>query len=329
MNLMLFCAGEGTRLRPHTLSQPKPAIPFLGVPLAAYSLEWAREIGVDRLVVNLHHLPGKIRHLFSSLKHGAKEITFSDESDLLMGSGGGLKKAESSLKGGGDFLVMNGDEVFFPAKNDFLKTALKKHQDEKRLATLFVMDHPEVGSKFGGVWTDQGGKILGFHKKSFNGAHKGWHFIGAMIFSEEIFKFLPEGQISNILYDGVTNGIAAGLPCAIEEVTGWWRETGNEVDFLQATKESLEILSEEKKPFSSFIKSLLDRHQPGWKMEKNWLKLPASFLEDSKSLLGFGVLGEAARVPTNARAENSVLGSNVILQKTSDLKNQLVLVDPK
>ncbi|RYZ68331.1 MAG: mannose-1-phosphate guanyltransferase, partial [Proteobacteria bacterium] len=90
MNVMLLAAGEGTRLRPHTLIRPKPTIPFLNLPLAAYPLSLLEDMRVDRLVVNTFHLPTKVVDLFINLNHGARKLHFSHEINQIMGSGGGL-----------------------------------------------------------------------------------------------------------------------------------------------------------------------------------------------------------------------------------------------
>lgn len=68
MNVMLLAAGEGTRLRPYTEILPKPAIPFLTIPLAAHALSFLRGFTIDKLVVNTFHLPHKI-HELSTLFH--------------------------------------------------------------------------------------------------------------------------------------------------------------------------------------------------------------------------------------------------------------------
>ena len=76
MNVMLLGAGEGTRLRPYTLTLPKPAIPFVTGPLAGHSLSFLGNLAINKLVVNTYHLPGEILHLFHSLRPHAKFLDF-------------------------------------------------------------------------------------------------------------------------------------------------------------------------------------------------------------------------------------------------------------
>ncbi|MBX2988238.1 MAG: NTP transferase domain-containing protein [Bdellovibrionaceae bacterium] len=327
MNLMLLCAGEGTRLRPHTLIKPKPAIPFLGVPLAAYALEWAREIGVKKLVVNTHHLADQIHSLFHGFDHGAREVLFSDEQPLLLGTGGGVQKAAAILGEEESFLLMNGDEVFLPSHTGFLTEALRVHRHEHRAATLFVMNHPGVGHQFGGIWTDSSGKILGVGKNALSGSHHGWHYIGAAILSKRILQALPEGP-GNILHDGVMKALAEGARVAVHPVEGWWHETGNESDLLEATRSGLEVLRQGPAAQKSFLSTLLDRQAPGWSWRAGQvpcLVLPGASVDSSVEIADFAVIGRRTRVEAGARLHQAVVGENLILRARGQPTHGLIL----
>ena len=175
MNVMLLAAGEGTRLRPYTNILPKPAIPFLNIPLAAHSLSFLNDIAIDKLVVNTFHLPEKVHTLFQRLPHGAKELYFSDEVGEILGNGGGLGKAAKYFAGGGDFIMMNSDEVILPVDPFVMKKAIEKHKASNAICTLMVMDHPGVGTQFGGVWADANNLVKGFGKDAVPDTKKAWH----------------------------------------------------------------------------------------------------------------------------------------------------------
>ncbi|HRO67256.1 MAG TPA: sugar phosphate nucleotidyltransferase [Pseudobdellovibrionaceae bacterium] len=315
MNLLLLCAGEGTRFRPHTLTLPKPALPFLGIPLACYSLAWAEEISVTGLVANTYHLPREIHRLMKELRHDFPRVSFSDEAPTLMGSGGGIAKAAPFLRGAQEFLVMNGDEVFLPKRSGFMKEALALHRRENRLATLFVMEHPEVGGKFGGVWTDAENKVLGFGKTAVPGARKGRHFIGAALYSERMLSRLSPETASNILYDDLTRAIQEGENVRVHPVEGWWHETGNEVDYLKATADALRLLSEDA-PESELLKRALRKYaEEPWTLEKNGpsstLRFDSSRVSGNAVLEGWNVLGRRTSLEGNSKIRNVVLGTGV------------------
>jgi mannose-1-phosphate guanylyltransferase len=240
MKGMMLTAGLGTRLRPVTDHYAKPAIPFLGVPLVHYPLALMREIGVDSLVLNTHYKAEQIEKLANELSTTHFQVTTSHESGAApLGSGGGIAHAREHLTG--DFLISNGDEVILPRRKGVMKDFFFAHQRDQSLATILVMRHPLVGTQFGGVWADIHGKVHGFGKNAdaYPGC-VGYHYIGLLLLNERVFRYLPEGE-SNILYDALTQAIAAGERVNVIVDGFTWFETGNPSDFLEATGDALKL----------------------------------------------------------------------------------------
>lgn len=248
MNVLILAAGEGTRLRPYTLQMPKPAIPFLTVPLACYSLSLFENIKIENLVANTFYLPDQVQSLFRRLNYPSKKLCFSEESGQILGSGGGIHNAGKYLMGG-DFIVMNGDEVILPSQPGLLQEMLDFHRWHKGLATLMVMDHAEVGKKFGGAWVKQGQtegqeKVSCFSKTQPSPDLKGYHFVGVMIFSERIFSYFKDQIVEeNILYETLTKAMSLGEEVYVHKANPIWFETGNPVDFTAATQFCVDELS--------------------------------------------------------------------------------------
>ncbi|MCE3010717.1 MAG: NTP transferase domain-containing protein [Proteobacteria bacterium] len=251
MNVMLLCAGEGTRLRPYTLELPKPAIPFLGAPLMSYSISLCEGLKVDRWVINTFHLSYEIQDTVKDLRIHKKTSLFHEKNGLL-GSGGGIHNAFSALKGQNDFIVMNGDEVLLPKSEGLLENALRYHRQQKNLATLITTSHPEVGSKFGGAWTQSGNKIELFSKTSPGTYYQGHHFVGVMILADRIEKYFKAAIVEeNILYETLTAAIQAKEQVEVFPVDCLWFETGNPQDFVFAERTLAEMLVGSQKSFES------------------------------------------------------------------------------
>lgn len=129
-SLMLFAAGKGTRMAPLTDVTPKPLIPVAGRPLIDHALDLARAGGARRIVANVHHLGRQIvDHLAGS------GIAISDETDGLLETGGGLRKA-LPLLGGGPVLTMNPD-VVWTGPNPV--AALRAGWDAARMDALLML----------------------------------------------------------------------------------------------------------------------------------------------------------------------------------------------
>lgn len=106
MPIMFFAAGLGTRMGSLTKNTPKPLIKVGGKTLIDHALDIARTAGVQNKVVNLHYRAEMIRQHLSG-----QAIQFSDETEGLLETGGGLRKA-LPLLGASPVLTMNTDAVW-------------------------------------------------------------------------------------------------------------------------------------------------------------------------------------------------------------------------
>ena len=279
MNLMILAAGEGTRLRPFTLQKPKPRIPFFSVPMAFYTISLFEEIPINNLVVNTFHLPEQIENLFSLIPANWKQKFFLHEHSGLLGSGGGIHNAKKYLIGGGDFFVANGDQIIFPHTFGVLKDMLQFHRWHKGIATLLVIEHPEVGHKFGGAWTNDSSRVICFAKRNPGDfASKGFHFTGVLLLSDRIFQyFKPQIEEENILYDSLTTAMNLGEEVHVFQTKAEWFETGNPEDFMNATEKCLDkILSQPSpKPYwlEFFLQTICLYSKNELFIEKDWSRV--------------------------------------------------------
>ena len=89
---MILAAGLGTRLKPLTDTMPKALVPVGGTPLLDLNIRKLQSQGYDRFVVNIHHFAQQIVDYVAQQDY-APLVRFSDETDGLLETGGGLKKA--------------------------------------------------------------------------------------------------------------------------------------------------------------------------------------------------------------------------------------------
>jgi len=132
---MILSAGLGLRMRPLTLSVPKPMIPLAGRPIIDRLIDKLVDAGITRVVVNLHWLGDILRtHL---ARRTDIEILFSDESDHLLDSGGGIVKA-LPLLGDDPFIVLNGDSIWVDTLHPALGRLINAYQPD-RMSWLMLM----------------------------------------------------------------------------------------------------------------------------------------------------------------------------------------------
>ena len=96
---MIFAAGLGTRLKPLTDTMPKALVPLAGKTLLQWQIEKLKAAGITDIVVNVHHFADKIIDYLRENNYFGCNIQVSDERDILLETGGGLRKAKSLLTG--------------------------------------------------------------------------------------------------------------------------------------------------------------------------------------------------------------------------------------
>ena len=89
---LIFAAGLGTRLKPLTDRMPKALVPLAGKPLLQWQVEKLRDAGITDIIVNVHHFPDMIIDTIRANQGWNCNIAVSDERDMLLDTGGGLKK---------------------------------------------------------------------------------------------------------------------------------------------------------------------------------------------------------------------------------------------
>lgn len=354
MKGILLAAGLGTRLRPVTNTVAKPAISFLNIPLLYYPLALMQTAGLDELVINTHHLPQQIELLASTIPGFTGPVHFSAEPLAPLGSGGGVWQARRWLQDTSDFLLANGDEVLLPSRGDVISKLLERHRATRALATLLVTRHPEVGTKFGGVWTDGNGLVHGFGKKPPEYASPeatpnltGFHYVGFIALSSRVFDYLPEGE-SNLLYDALMAAIRDCEIVGVYEDQAQWYETGNIADFLEATHVCLKLLAAHPQGDSALVsasiglKQMAMRYWPGFAQRPSlWLgnDCQISLAANSSPLtlignnvramgpvktIGFAVIGDNSIIGRDCVIENSVILPGSRLTQGTQVKGDLV-----
>ncbi len=132
---MIFAAGLGTRFKPWTDHHPKALAMVNGKSLLQRNIEYFLSFGISDIVVNVHHFAPQVIEAITKNKGWGANIIISDESDQLLETGGGLKKAIPLLNAENIFII-NADIL-----TDLdLHEMLAFHEKEQPLATIAVSD---------------------------------------------------------------------------------------------------------------------------------------------------------------------------------------------
>lgn len=192
MKAMIFAAGLGTRLKPLTDSVPKALIPVAGKPLLQHIIGKLIQSGFDEIIVNVHHFPDMIIQFLKDNHNFGVRIEVSDERDLLLDTGGGIRKAAHFFDDGKPFLVHNVDIL----SNLNLNELYNHHIRHNALATLTVSRRDtfryllfDNNMQLKGWINEKTGdtKPKGF---SYSGEYNKLAFSGIQILSPDIFEMM-------------------------------------------------------------------------------------------------------------------------------------------
>jgi len=200
MKALIFAAGLGTRLRPLTNNLPKALVLLSGKPLLEHVITKLQKEGINDFVINVHHFADKITDFLKKNNNFGANILISDETDMILETGGGLKKASKFFSQNEDFIVYNVD-IFsdinikqltdFHRNNNSLATlVMQKRQSNRRL----VFDENNYLCSWENIAT---GEIK--QARNPKGNTKSLAFCGIHIINSKIFNLISEtGKFSII-----------------------------------------------------------------------------------------------------------------------------------
>ncbi len=195
MKAIVFAAGLGTRLKPFTETKPKALVPLDGVPMLERVILNLKSCGITDIVVNIHHFGQQIVNFLNENHNFSVNITISDETDLLLDTGGGILKAKSLLLNGDEPFVAHNADIFtdidlteminYHISNGADATLLVKKRDTQRYL-VFNEQNTLVG------WTNISTGQVKPAELSISPADSLMAFGGVHVISPSIFKHMEQ-----------------------------------------------------------------------------------------------------------------------------------------
>ncbi|MGA7334593.1 MAG: nucleotidyltransferase family protein [Pseudolabrys sp.] len=188
---MVLAAGLGTRMRPLTNSTPKPLIKIAGRPLIDHVLDRLADAGVEQAVVNVHHFAEQMQQHLATRQR--PKIVISDERGLLLGTGGGVKKALPEL-GASPFFHVNSDTIWIDGVKPNLAQLADSFDPAATDALLLLAPTTDsVGYSGRGDFAMAPDGSL-FKRAELEVAP--FVYAGAAVLSPALFKGAPDGELS-------------------------------------------------------------------------------------------------------------------------------------
>jgi MurNAc alpha-1-phosphate uridylyltransferase len=214
---MILAAGLGLRMRPLTETRPKPLVEVAGKPLIAHALDRLTAAGVERIVVNVHHLPEQVE---AWAQAQPARLVISDERDRLLDTGGGVAKA-LPLLGDDPFFVLNSDSAWIEGAMPALERMRQAWRPADMEGLLLVSATAQTVGYCGqgDFHLDSQGRLA----RRAPGQVAPFVFAGCHLAAPRLFAGAPEGPFSvNLLWD---RALAAGRLYGIRH-DGVWLHVG-------------------------------------------------------------------------------------------------------
>ena len=281
---MVLVGGLGTRLRPLTLSAPKPMLPTAGAPLLAHLLSRIQAAGVRHVILGTSYQAEVFSETFGDGSPLGLDIEYVVEEEPL-GTGGGIRNVAGRLRGD-TALIFNGDVL----SGVDLRALIARHAETNADVALYLTKVSDPRA-FGCVPTDVDGRVLAFLEKDPNPASDQIN-AGAYVFRREVVESIPTGRPVSVERETFPGLLAAGATVVGFVDTSYWRDLGTPSDFVAGSADLVRGYA----PSSAV---------PGPVGE--YLVLPGATIGDGAVLTGGTTIGAGAVVGDGAIIDGSVV----------------------
>jgi len=193
---VILSAGLGTRMRPLTLTTPKPLLQLEGRPILAHTLDRLRKEGVQNIIVNAHHLAGQIAEFLQAYPG----VVLSVEDELLETGGAITAMVAKNLLPEKPFFIINGDAFWVDGPSSTLGRLAAAFAPEKTDAMLLLARAAGAVAETGRgdfLWPRDGGL-----KRREERDVAPYLYAGVQIVTPALFADAPPPPFSmNVLWD--------------------------------------------------------------------------------------------------------------------------------
>ncbi|MGV0741610.1 sugar phosphate nucleotidyltransferase [Mycolicibacterium sp. XJ870] len=227
VDAVVLVGGRGTRLRPLTISAPKPMLPTAGLPFLTHLLSRIAKAGLQHVVLGTSYKAEVFEAAFGDGSALGLEIEYVTETEAL-GTGGAIANVADSLRYD-TAMVFNGD-VLSAAD---LGALLESHDTHSADVTLHLV---RVGDPraFGCVPTDANGLVTAFLEKTQDPPTDQIN-AGCYVFNRDVIDQIPRGRALSVEREIFPEVLSRGLRMCGYVDASYWRDMGTPEDFVRGS----------------------------------------------------------------------------------------------
>jgi mannose-1-phosphate guanylyltransferase len=227
VDAVILVGGQGTRLRPLTLSAPKPMLPTAGLPFLTHLLSRIAAAGVNHVVMGTSYKAEVFESEFGDGSKFGLQIDYVTETEAL-GTGGAIANVAGHLRYD-TAMVFNGDVL----SGADLGALLESHDTQQADVTLHLV---RVGDPraFGCVPTDAAGVVTAFLEKTQDPPTDQIN-AGCYVFKRAVIDRVPKGRALSVEREVFPGLLADGYRVCGYVDASYWRDMGTPEDFVRGS----------------------------------------------------------------------------------------------
>jgi NDP-sugar pyrophosphorylase family protein len=226
VDAIVLVGGKGTRLRPLTLSAPKPMLPTAGLPFLAHLLSRIAAAGIEHVILGTSYRPAVFEAEFGDGSKLGLQIEYVTEQSPL-GTGGGIANVAGRLRHD-TALVFNGDVL----SGADLGQLLDYHHEQQADLTLHLVRVSDPRA-FGCVPTEDG-RVTAFLEKTEDPPTDQIN-AGCYVFSRETIDRIPRGREVSVEREVFPALLSDGVKVCGYVDASYWRDMGTPEDFVRGS----------------------------------------------------------------------------------------------
>ncbi|MCW2494299.1 NDP-sugar synthase [Jatrophihabitans sp.] len=298
---VILVGGLGSRLRPLTLSAPKPMLPTAGVPFLTHLISRIRDAGVSHIVLGTSYRAEVFESYFGDGTALGVELEYVVETEAL-GTGGGIRNVASALRGE-NVMIFNGDVL----SGADLRALLAAHEAADADVTLYLTKVADPRA-FGCVPTDAAGRVEAFLEKDPNPQTDQIN-AGTYVFKRAVIDTIPTGRPVSVERETFPALLSAGARLIGHVDTGYWRDLGTPADFISGSADLVLGLA----PSPALP------GEPGAA-----IVLPGSSIADTAFLSGGTSVGTGCTVGSDVTIEGSVVFEGAVIADGAVVRRSVI-----
>lgn len=313
MKAIILSAGEGTRMRPLTLTKPKTMLPVAGKPIMQYNIEILRDNGITDILLITGYKEEIVRNYFKDGSEFRVNITYQKQTNLE-GTANAISYGKNFIDD--SVIVLNGDIIL---NNDIIKEIISKYNSEKP-DTLMVVKEVEDPSSFGVVEINDGIVTNIIEKPKLEEAPSNLVNTGIYVFNSDIFDKIEKTEISSRGEYEITDSISLQI-----EDNKIVKAYLTDKDWIDVGR-PWELIEINEKLLKNVKRELRGVVEPGATIHGEVFLDEGSIIKAGVYIEGSVYIGKNCDIGPNSYIRgNTYFGDNVHIGNAVEIKNSIIM----